>query len=100
MVRIYVNNEIEPYSKEIYAVYYFNKLDIRHVEISFWEDSDKLTIDNAYIYFIDEYEMANWGHPCRFMVVNKTTGAYEIHHRNAPPQTSFDNEWSLLFRRE
>ena len=100
MVRTYVQNEIEPHSDEIYAVYYFNKPDIRHVEISFWDDSDKLTIDNAYIYFIDEYEMANWGHPCRFMIIDKTTGSYEIYHRNAPPQTSFDNAWSLLFQRK
>lgn len=100
MAKTYVKNEIESSSDEIYAVYYFNRLDIHQVDIMFWEESDKLTIKNAYIYFIDECEMANWGHPCRFMVVNKTTGAYEIHHRNAPPQTSFDNEWSLLFRRK
>lgn len=99
MVEIYVQDEIEPNSNEIYAVYYFNKLDINHVEINFWENSDKLVIKNSYIYFIDEYEMANWGHPIRFMVIDKTTGAYEIHHRNAPPQTDFHDEWTLLFRR-
>ena len=100
MVEIYVQDEIEPNSNEIYAVYYFNKLDINHVEIKFWEDSDKLIVENSYIYFIDEYEMANLGHPCRFMIIDKTTGNYRIHHRNAPPQTDFHDEWTLLFSRK
>jgi len=40
---------------------------------------------DGWFFFIDDHPWANWGHPCRYVFVNITTGEYQIISASMPP---------------
>ena len=43
------------------------------------------TQDNCWLFFVDEMPFANWSHPCKYVFVNITSGAYDIINSFSPP---------------
>ncbi|MCR5646636.1 MAG: right-handed parallel beta-helix repeat-containing protein [Bacteroidales bacterium] len=45
--------------------------------------------NTSWVYFIDDYPLANWAHPCRYYFVDATNGNYHLLNSKLPPKTYF-----------
>lgn len=41
--------------------------------------------DSCWLFFVDEMPLANWGHPCKYVFVNISSGKCDIIEANTPP---------------
>ena len=49
---------------------------------------------DSYVFFIDEYPYKNWGHPCRFLFVDCSSGIVSTMTASFPPNDIF--EWEVI----
>jgi hypothetical protein len=53
----------------------------------------------CYLAFIDPSPSANWGHDCRYLMIDTTTGQVRSHTARFPPfGTGDEGDWRLIYR--
>ncbi|MDA3886378.1 MAG: hypothetical protein PF638_12360 [Candidatus Delongbacteria bacterium] len=45
--------------------------------------------ENSWFYFVDDYPIAKWHHPCRLIFINEANGEYEIINKTIFPMEQF-----------
>jgi hypothetical protein len=53
---------------------------------------------DCYVAFIDAQPDANWGHACRYLLIDARTGEVTSHSRRFPAFTAGDNRWRIVHR--
>ncbi|MCK9401003.1 MAG: T9SS type A sorting domain-containing protein [Bacteroidales bacterium] len=48
-------------------------------------ESVNMPYSSNWVYFVDDRPFANWAHPCRYIFVNESTGAYQIVNKDFFP---------------
>lgn len=82
------------------AVWYYNGLEEERIELSFWyEEDEDIIAENAFVYCIDEnWNMGQFPHPHRIILVQKTNGKYTVFQRSTMPSVHpWVNDWDFLF---
>ncbi|MHC4942330.1 MAG: C13 family peptidase [Planctomycetota bacterium] len=51
-----------------------------------WHDVVMVTPAEGYVVFIDEMAYANFCHPCRYVFVDRNSGAIQVEHAQKPPK--------------
>ena len=60
---------------------------------------EPITIErDCYVAFIDSEPHANWGHACRYLLIDAHTGEVTSHPRRFPAFTAADNRWRVVHR--
>jgi len=58
-----------------------------------------LAIERAcYVAFVDAQPHANWGHACRYLLIDAHTGEVTSHPRRFPAFTAADDRWRVVHR--
>jgi hypothetical protein len=56
-----------------------------------------LVIDrDCYVAFVDAHPYANWGHDCRYLLIDAHTGEVTSHLRRFPAFTAADERWRVV----
>ena len=53
---------------------------------------------DCYVAFIDAQPHANWGHACRYLLIDTRTGEVTSHPRRFPAFTAADDRWRVVYR--
>ena len=53
---------------------------------------------DCYVAFIDAQPLANWGHACRYLLIDARTGEATSHPRRFPAFTAGDDRWRVVHR--
>ncbi|MBN2789357.1 MAG: caspase family protein, partial [Candidatus Delongbacteria bacterium] len=91
-------------AEEIGSVNVFSFNDVKtkqdYIEISDRQLSCPYQLN--WVFFVDDDIYANWGHPCRYIFINKENGDYQIINETLPPLNtrSFENISKVNFTRE
>jgi hypothetical protein len=58
-----------------------------------------LAIDrDSYVAFVDGQPRANWGHACRYLLIDVRTGEVTSHPRRFPAFQAGDDRWRVVYR--
>lgn len=57
-----------------------------HVSIQGWHETALTTPSEGYVVFIDDKAFANFEHPCRYVFVDRETGAFQVAGGTTPPK--------------
>jgi hypothetical protein len=53
----------------------------------------------AHLGFVDREPQANWGHPCRYILINRETGELASFEARFPPfNTGIDLHWRVVYK--
>ncbi|MBU4486750.1 MAG: T9SS type A sorting domain-containing protein [Candidatus Delongbacteria bacterium] len=58
-------------------------------------DEVSTSYGNSWAYFVDDYPLGKWHHPCRIIFVNSETGEYEIFDKTIFP-VNYETEFELI----
>jgi hypothetical protein len=53
---------------------------------------------DCYVAFIDAQPHANWGHACRYLLIDAHTGEVTSHPRRFPAFMAGDDRWRAVYR--
>jgi hypothetical protein len=53
---------------------------------------------DCYVAFVDAQPHANWGHDCRYLLIDARTGEVTSHPRRFPAFTAADERWRVVHR--
>jgi len=53
---------------------------------------------DCYVAFVDADPHANWGHACRYLLIDAHTGEVTSHPRRFPAFTAADDRWRVVHR--
>jgi len=53
---------------------------------------------DSYVAFVDAQPRANWGHACRYLLIDAQTGEVTSHPRRFPAFTAADDRWRVVHR--
>ncbi len=53
---------------------------------------------DCYVAFVDAQPHANWGHACRYLLIDARTGEVTSHPRRFPAFTAADDRWRVVHR--
>jgi hypothetical protein len=53
---------------------------------------------DCYVAFVDAHPRANWGHDCRYLLIDARTGEVTSHPRRFPAFTAADERWRVVHR--
>jgi len=53
---------------------------------------------DCYVAFVDAQPDANWGHPCRYLLIDVRTGEVSSHPRRFPVFETGDDRWRIVYR--
>jgi len=53
---------------------------------------------DCYVAFVDAHPRANWGHDCRYLLIDARTGELTSHPRRFPAFTAADERWRVVHR--
>ncbi len=51
---------------------------------------------DCYVAFVDAQPHANWGHACRYLLIDAHTGEVTSHPRRFPAFTAADDRWRVV----
>jgi hypothetical protein len=58
-----------------------------------------LAIDrDGWVGFVDPQPRANWGHACRYLLIDALTGEVTAHPRRFPAFEAGDDRWRVVYR--
>jgi hypothetical protein len=58
-----------------------------------------ITIErDGYVAFVDAQPHANWGHACRYLLIDARTGEVTSYPRRFPAFTAADDRWRIVHR--
>ena len=53
---------------------------------------------DCYVAFVDAQPQANWGHACRYLLIDAHTGEVASHPRRFPAFAAADGRWQVVHR--
>ncbi len=53
---------------------------------------------DCYVAFVDAQPQANWGHACRYLLIDARTGEVTSYPRRFPAFTAADDRWRVVHR--
>ena len=53
---------------------------------------------DCYVAFVDAQPGANWGHACRYLLIDARTGEVSSHPRRFPVFETGDDRWRVVYR--
>ena len=53
---------------------------------------------DCYVALVDPHPHANWGHDCRYLLIDARTGEVSSHPRRFPAFTAADERWRVVHR--
>jgi hypothetical protein len=53
---------------------------------------------DCYVAFVDAQPDANWGHACRYLLIDARTGEVSSHPRRFPAFGAGDDRWRVVYR--
>lgn len=77
-------------------VYASNYTVIPTKPVVLWSGEEIITsYGNSWAYFVDDYPLGKWHHPCRIIFVNNDTGEYKIFDKTIFP-VNYETEFELI----
>jgi hypothetical protein len=97
-VREVLLSQLTPAERDFAVAYWFRQAIPVGSQLSFPQVNFEAPWDAALI-FIDQQPLANWGHPCRYVLVNPSTRETLSFAARFPPfQPESRNLWRVLYR--